>query len=133
MALGFHYFDSLESLRNLDKFVESMFKLIKNPDKCLLIGGKTLKGNEYSMEIFQKIKEYLTQRVENRTIFEEHTYPWSESNIHYSIGNDTFNICAIYKPPTDYREYTVRSNKDIKICYKKTELAPGDYITFDRY
>ena len=127
-AVGFHYYDGPKNNAALTNYVDSLFKNVKNPDKALILGGKTLQDSPYSMEQFLKIKELLSKRVDNVTVFEEHTFPWSESHLHYSLPKDTWTIRTMYRPLTDWREYSVLSKDELQKVFKKVEISPEDKL-----
>lgn len=127
-AIGFHYYDGPKNNAALTAYLDKLFQNVKNPDKALILGGKILEDSPYSMEQFLKIKELLSQRVENLTVFEEHKFPWSESHMHYSLPKDTWTIRSMYRPYTDWREFSVLSPEEIKKVFNKVEIAPSDQL-----
>ena len=80
-AAGFHIFDNLYNDENVDEILENIFDRVKNPDRALLLGSKLLKCSIYSIPIFQKIYDGISKRIKNVTIFREHVFPFSESNL----------------------------------------------------
>ncbi len=130
-AAGFHAYDSLFNLEHVDDFLDNLFWRVKNPDRAFLIGSKELRGSMYSRPIFQKLYDGIAKRVPNVTVIREHVFPYSETDIHYAVKNDTWTIHSMYKPLTDYREYDVKSKEDLNKCFKEIKLANGDFITFE--
>jgi len=130
-AVGFHYYDGPKNNAALTDYVDKLFKNVKDPDKALILGGKTLTDSPYSMEQFLKIKELLSKRVDNLTILEEHRLPWSESNLHYSLPKDTWTIHTMYRPLTDYREYSALNADGLQQAFKKVQIAPDDTLTMN--
>ncbi len=131
-AVGFHIYDSLDNLEKTDDILENIFGKIENPDRALIIGSKNLKFSYFSIPIFKKIFEGISERIKNITIFREHTFPFSESDIHYSAKNDTWTIRSMYRPLTDIKEIDIQSNEDLNKCFKEIKLANGDEISFGK-
>ena len=129
-AAGFHGYDSLFNLEHVDDFLDNLFWRVKNPDRAFLIGSKTLRGSVYSCPFFQKLYEGLKERVPNITVIREHVLPYSETDFHYGVKNDTWTIHSMYKPLTDYREYDIKSREELDKCFKEIRLANGDILTF---
>jgi len=127
-AVGFHYYDGPKNNQAIVDYVDKLFRNVKNPDKALILGGKKLIGSPYSMEQFLKIKELLSQRVDNLTVFEKHNFPWSESDMYYSLDDDTWRIHTMYRPLTEFREHSVLSPEDLKKAFEKVNLAKDDTL-----
>ncbi len=108
----------------------NIFKRVKNPDRAFLVGSKKLTCSIYSAPIFQKIYDGILKRVENVTIFREHTLPYSETNIHYSLNNDTWTIHSMFRPLCDYKEFDVASMDDLHKCFREVKIANGDTVEF---
>ena len=130
-AAGFHTYDSLSNFEHVDDILDNLFWRVKNPDRAFLIGSKNLKGSEFSCPIFQKLYEGIAKHVKNVTIFREHLFPFSESDFHYSLKNDTLTINSMYKPLTDWREFDIKSKEDLNKCFKEIKVADGDIVTFN--
>jgi len=127
-AVGFHCLDCTENAKNIISYINRLFQIVPNPDRAFLIGGKTLKGAEHSMEQFNEFEKVFTDRIPNVSLFKEHVLPYSESDIHYSLAKDTWTIHGMYKPLTDWREFDVLSVDDLKKNYKKIHIANGDVL-----
>ena len=127
---GFHFFDSLENHENTDLMLEAIFSLVPNPDRALILGGKKLAVADYSMPIFEKILKGLKSKIENVTVFKEHFYPFSESDLQYNIKKDTWTIHSMYRPLTEIKTYCVNSKDRLKNCFKEVEIAKGDSLDF---
>jgi len=127
-SAGYHSYDCQQMYQNLDFFVDRFFKNVENPDQALLLGGKHLSNSPYSMRQFLKLKELLEERVENVSVFEEHVFPWSESDIYYSGDDDTYTIYSMYRPYTDFKEHAVLSPEELKVAFKKIKIAPSDTL-----
>ena len=54
--------------------------------------------------------------------------PWSESDIHYSVKDDTWTIHSMYRPLTHYKEREVTSIEDLNEAFKSVKLAEGDSL-----
>lgn len=128
-AAGFHYYDGETGYNNIENFVNMIFKSI-NPDRCLLLGSNDLKCAPFSVASFRKFKEIFTERMKNVTIFEQHVFPWSESNLHYSSCDDRWDIYTMFRPLTDYKEHSVSNAADLQQCFKKIIISDGDVLTF---
>ena len=129
-AAGFHIYDSLANSEKIDDILENIFGNVETPDRAVILGSKNLRSSIYSIPIFQKLLKGISERVPNLTVFKEHTLPFSESNMHYSLKNDTWTIQSMYRPLTDYKEFDVASQEDLNKCFKEIKLANGDIITF---
>lgn len=131
-AAGFHIYDSFDNYDETDDILENIFGRVKNPDRALLIGSKKLDVAQYSTEIFKQIKEGIMKRVPKVTLFREHTFPYSESNLCYLSEPDTWIINSMYRPLTDYKEYDVLTKQDLDKCFKEVKIADGDVLLFEK-
>ena len=131
-AVGFHIYDSDANADKTDEILDNIFAYIPNPDRALVLGSKKLKGSVYSIPIFQKILEGIKKRVQNVSVFNEHIFPYSETDMHYSLKNDTWTIRSMYRPLMDYKEYEIESKDDLAKCFRDFKIADGDFITFDK-
>ncbi len=129
-AAGFHIYDSLFNSEKVDDILENIFGRVENPDRALILGSKHLRTSVYSIPIFQKILDGIIKRVPNVTVFREHSLPFSESNMHYSLKNDTWTIQSMYRPLTDYKEFDISSKEELDKCFKKVKIADGDILSF---
>ena len=130
-AAGFHIFDNLYNDENVDEILENIFDKVKNPDRALLLGSKLLKCSIYSIPIFQKIYDGISKRIKNVTIFREHVFPFSESNLNYSLKDDTWTIQSMYRPFYTHKEFDVESMDDLYKCFKEIKIADGDTVEFN--
>lgn len=128
-AIGFHYLDaSFSHFFNINKFIKELGKQIQ-PERGLLVGGKreALHGYIFSIKNFKTFKKELQKLTQNISIFECHKYPYSETDFHYSLENDTWTLCHRFineKGSVDY----VKTPDDLKKCYKKIHIADGDKL-----
>ena len=129
-CVGFHIYDGFYNNEMVDEILENIFDFIQNPDRALLIGSKKLKNSIYSVPIFQKIYDGISERIENVTIFREHVFPFSESNIHHSSKNDTWTIQSMYRPLFHYKDADIESKDDLYKCFKEIKIANGDVVEF---
>ena len=129
-AVGFHIYDSFDNSERVQDVLENIFGRVKNPDRALILGSKNLKFSTYSIPIFRELYEGIAKRVPNVTIFREHTLPFSESNMHYSLKNDTWTIQSMYRPLTGIKEFDVSSQDELNKCFKEIRIANGDVVTF---
>lgn len=140
-AIGFHYYDDLENNMNIQKFLNKMFSLIKNPDRAFLIGGKDLKFSPYSLLNFNEIKDLITQKVPYVSYFKEHVLPFSESNIHYDLRKDEWTVNSVYKILNHWNlsykgelklaiaKYNDVATKSIlQTVFGETKIAKGDTL-----
>ena len=125
---GFHFFDDFDNNQALERFFKELFEKIKNPQRALIVGGKQLKNSIYSLPNFAEICKGIREKVPKVTVFGEHKLPWSETDIHYSIKDDTWTIHSMYRPITDYKEHEVLSLDDLHEAYKSVNLAEGDSL-----
>ena len=77
-----------------------------------------------------KIKDIISSRVDKMTYFQEHIFPWSETDLHYSLVNDVLNIHSMYRS-VDYKEHPVVSEDEINKCFKEVKLSDDDKIVFN--
>ena len=127
-AIGFHIYDCLQNYKNIKKIIKSMIDQI-NPDKCLLFGGKKYSGNDYSMPIFRKTARILRKNIKNMTVFKRHMYACSETNMYYSLNEDTFYILSRYVNKKGNVQ-SVSSENDLREIFKKISVSPDDELIF---
>lgn len=130
-AAGFHIYDSLDNLENIDNILDNIYGNVKNPDRALILGSKDRRLSSYSIPIFQKIYEGIAKRVRNITIFKEYIFPFSESDLHYSLADDTWTIHTMFKGKNDMREHHILSEEDLDKCFKEFIIANGDTLEID--
>lgn len=124
-SCGFHILNSAFFNEKLDWIFQNTFFNIQ-PERALLIGSKKYDGVKYSLENFKKIKEIVTSKVKDVSIFECHRFPYSESNFHYSASKDTWTILGQYNYKG--KDIQVTTLKDLKRLYKKITIAKGDRL-----
>lgn len=124
-SCGFHILNSDFFNKKLDWIFQNTFFNIQ-PERALLIGSKKYDGVKYSLENFKKIKEIVTSKVKDVSIFECHRFPLSESNFHYSASKDTWTILGQYNYKG--KDIQVTTLKDLKRLYKKITIAKGDRL-----
>ena len=127
---GFHFYDSLNNMEKIDEMIANIFDKVPNPDRALILGGKNLKCSNYSLPIFEKIAEAIKSRIKNVTVFREHLYPFSETDMHYSLKNDTWTIHSMFRPVTEIKEQYISSNKDLGNCFREIKIADGDDLNY---
>lgn len=125
---AFHFFDDFDNNLALGRFLKELFGKIQNPQRALIVGGKQLRNSIYSIPNFTEICKGIKERVPKVTVFGEHKFPWSETDIHYSLKDDTWTIHSMYRPYNDYKEHEVLSLEDLHEAYKSVELAEGDSL-----
>lgn len=104
-----------------------MFRYIKNPERCILVGSKDLKGNPYSIKLFKNFKEEFDKRMVNLSIFQKHKYPNSETHYAYSKNDDTWLICTNYVTK-DNSLKNVKTINDLKEAFETIKIADGDRL-----
>lgn len=128
-ALGFHYLDaSFSHFLNVNKFIKDLGKQIK-PERGLLVGGKSeaLHGYIFSTRNFKKFKKGLQKLTKNISIFECHKHPFSQTDFHYSLKNDTWTLYHCFINKRGKFDY-IKNPDDLKKCYKKIQIADGDRL-----
>ena len=83
------------------------------------------------MPLIQAIYKSFLKRIPNVTLFSENLFPFSESNFHYSVKNDTWTIQSMFRPLFDTKVVDIQSKEDIYKCFKNVKVANGDVITFN--
>ncbi|MCQ2738900.1 MAG: hypothetical protein MJ237_01590 [bacterium] len=101
------------------------------PQKAFLIGSKKLATNDISIQIFQKFKNLLKKNIKDLTLFEQHTYPFSESDFVYHYDNDTLTVCTSFKRPKEAKEHYVSNLNELLECFKIIEIAKDDILCFE--
>lgn len=127
-CVGFHIYDCLNNEEKIDDIINYILSFVEKPDKALLLGSKKIKCSNYSLPIFDKIYEKLASNIKNITTFKEHTFPFSESNLHYNAKNDIWTIHSLYRERINIKDNDVLSQNDIKKAFKEIKLADGDSI-----
>ena len=129
-AIGFHIFDNLINSESLNLRINALEEvLLANPNmRGLLIGGKQIRGRVYSLEIFNKIKEFFCKNIPCMSIFEEHLVGASESHIKYSLDNDKWAICTYFYDDEIKQYKYVESLADLKKAFRNVKIAEGDTL-----
>ena len=127
---GFHFLDSVDNFEKIDDMLKTLFELVPNPDRALILGSKKLVCANYSIQIFEKILKGLKNKIDKVTVFREHKFPYSESDLHYNIKNDTWTIHSMFRPLTDIKVHAVDSANKLESCFKNIEISNGDSIHF---
>lgn len=128
-AIGFHYLDaSFSNFFHINKFIKKLGKEVQ-PERGLLVGAKEAfyQGFIFSTRNFKSFKKGLLKFTNNISIFECHKYPFSETDFHYSLKDDTWTLSHSFvneKGEVDF----VKSLEDLKKCYKKIQIADGDRL-----
>lgn len=128
---GFHFYDCAENSENTDNMLKIIFSLVPNPDRALILGSKKLRFSNYSIPVFEEILKGLKSKIDNVTIFREHIFPYSESDLHYNLKNDTWTIRSMFRYPTDLvHDHEVIDPQKLEQCFKEIKIAEGDSINF---
>ena len=131
-AEGFHLWDDLTNKRKFPHLINSLFRFVKKPERGLLVGSKELEKSPYSIEQFDKFKKVFLERVKDVSIFQQHTFPCSETHYHYSLDSDTWTLCTRYKNEKELNYKSVRSLEALKKCFKYISIAKGDRLFIGR-
>ena len=127
-AEGFHFLNDYTNKKNFPQLVNSLFRFVKSPERGLLVGGKEGDIFPYSLEQFEKFKKVFLERVKNVSLFQQHAFPYSETNYHYSLADDTWTLCSRYRNEKELNFNTVKSLEMLKKCFKKISIAEGDRL-----
>lgn len=127
-AEGFHLWDDYQNELNFHDILVKMFRFVKNPEHGLLLGGKDLTGNPYSMEQFRNFKKAFIQRVPQLSLFEKHLYTYSETHYKYSLDDDTWTLCTNYCKDAKSKLNSVISVNTLKKCFEKIKIADNDRL-----
>ena len=100
-------------------------------NKVFLIGGKKLSDSKSSIPLFHNFKRQLAKMVKKLTIFEEHTYPYSETDFHYDCDTDTLTVCSMFKRPKEVFEHYISNMDELNECFKKVTIAKDDQLYFN--
>ena len=127
-AEGFHLWDDKINNKNLPVIINSMFRFVKNPQRGLLIGSKDLDLNIYSLPHFKKLKYEFSKRIKDISYFQTHTFENAETHFQYSLKDDTWNICTLYREDAESRLKAAASLKELLTCFRKIFIADGDRL-----
>lgn len=127
-SCGFHIYHSEHFNNCITGIFEALFKGFK-PDRALIVGGKNAPGYEFSMPNFNKIKDVITDNVENVTIFEEHNYQVAETSFMYSLSDDTWYLASSAMQKD--KIFNVKSLVDLKNMFRNIKIAKGDRLFID--
>ena len=127
---GFHFLDNLDNLIDIKHRINAVFRLVPNPDRALILGSKKLTCSKYSIQIFEEVLNALKSKIKDVTVFREHIFPYSETDFHYSLKNDTWTIHSMYRPLADIKIHPVDSKLKLDSCFREIEIADGDSIHF---
>ena len=120
--------DDKTNQKNFTQIVNSLFVLIKEPERALLIGSKKIDDSPYSVKQFQKFKKIFNERVKYFSFFEQHRYENSQTHYHYSVDNDTWTLFSEYAKSENGRYMQVKDLKKLKECFHNISIAKGDRL-----
>lgn len=126
-ALGFHFWDDKTNKKNFIDIVVKLFRWMPEGNRGILIGSKDLKGNDYSVEQFQRFKEVFLRRLDAVTLFEKHKNQSSETNYQYSKDTDTWTLATSYVDKNGKYKY-IKTIKDLREAYENIKIADGDTL-----
>ena len=128
---GFHLFDCLSNFRGANKIIDNIFSLVPNPDRALNLGSKDLVYAEFSTRLFEQILEGLKSKIKDITVFKKHVFSSSESDLHYSLKDDTWTIHSMFHCPLEsFHDQEVINPEALKKCFKEVKIADGDSLNF---
>ena len=107
------------------------FNIIGKAKNGLIIGSKNTKLSINSVHNFEIIKKYLSEKVENLSVFCQYRYKSSMSDIHYSLKNDTWTINSIYYNWALGLLHVVDTPKKLLKAFKEIKIAKGDRLFFE--
>ena len=120
-VLGFHFNDQIPL-----KVSTGMKGKSEEYERGLIIGAKKAKGYIYSLPNFIKMREFLSERLQHLSVFERHRYPYSFSNLHYSLETDTWSVNTQFGNLK--RWYDVINLKRLLMAFDKIKIAQGDRL-----
>jgi len=129
-AEGFHFWDDKPNMKNFRDNLISLFRFVKNPERGLLVGSKNLPDNPFSIPQFQNFKKAFQERVENITLFEQHSHELAETHYHYSLNTDTWTLSSKYWEPNELivKPHAVKTLNDLLSAFKTIRIAKGDRL-----
>lgn len=125
---AFHIYDCEDSLKAANSLIEEIFEKIPGADKAILVGGKRLQSRIHSMELLKKIKYAIQKKIKNITTFERHKFSNSETNMFYSVQDDTWLINSLYSPYSMPKCNDVKSVQELLKSYGKIKIAKDDIV-----
>ena len=133
-AAGFHFWDDITNDRKFPLIMYDLFRFVEEPERALLIGGKDLKENPFSIKQFQKFKETFLDNIKNVSIFGPHKHKFAESHYHYSLDTDTWTIASTYLEKQDKRliTHSVENLFDLLDFFEQISIAKGDRLFFGK-
>ncbi|MBR6127974.1 hypothetical protein IKQ21_09850 [bacterium] len=131
-AIGFSFDGGITDNAQVRKFLKKLFRLIPNADRGLIIGAKDWKVSS-SSENFDMISGKIRKKIPNVSMFREHIFHESESNVHYDLYNDEWTISTKYKPLKQENFIDVTSGDEIKMAFRHAKVAEGDTLFIDGF
>ncbi len=125
---GFHFWDDKITQKKANDNVISLIRFVKNPERGLVIGGKRLDENPFSVPLFYKFRDMIKERVQNLSEFCIHRFEDSQTHYHYDTKNDTWTICTEYRKTANSPQRAVNSLATLKNAFEKISIAPGDRL-----
>ena len=132
-AIGFHILDSSSTEDAIEVIKNTLVNASNfNNARGLLIGGKSLQYRNYSLPIFKSIKEALSNKIQNLSIFEQHRDKFAESFYHYNLNNDTWTICTRYMRALFQDYIDIQTPEQLKNAFKYIKIADGDELFINK-
>jgi len=130
-ALGFHWLDNEENFLHIDQMCNCIFDIFKNKNiNGLIIGGKKIKGREYSLETIDQVIDYFTKKINNLSIFQEHIDKYGSTSYIYNLKQDTWTLSTGYIDEKG-KYHCAQNLDDLKKCYRQITIADNDTLYFD--
>ncbi len=127
-ALGFHFFNSLETIQ---KVKEDLISIVKKQNcktkSALLIGGKRITND--SVQLFSTVLDKLKDVVKP-SYFKIYKSIYAESDIGYDKHTDSWFIN--FTNPQDDKNFFIRKDvltlEDLKKSFEEIKIAPQDKL-----
>lgn len=130
-ALGFHWLDDFENYSRINRMCNSVFNVFKNKNiNGLIVGGKDIKGRDYSINTLRYVIDYFTERVKHLSVFEEHLDRNASTSYMYDLKKDTWTLSSGYIDKDGVYHY-VKDLEDLKKFYKRIIIAENDVLCID--
>lgn len=124
-AAGTHVLDDWESCANSSNIINNLVNKVDNPESALIFGSKDT-PDKISRSLFRALKEKLSQKVQNISMFEEHTMFNEQTRFYYSKDDKTWYMCCEYLE--NGKPKSVESLAELLNAYKKIVIAKTDKL-----
>jgi len=130
-SLGFHWLDDEEIYLHLQYMCNCIFNVFKSENiNGLIVGGKNIKGRNYSIKNLNLIIDFFKQKVKHLSVFQEHLDSYGGTTYMYNLKNDTWTLSTGYI--NEKGNYCpAQSLEDLKKCYRQVFIADNDTLCFN--